>query len=246
MEFKRGQFYINDHHSSEFNVYMSERPKRTSSNRVIELRERAGNDSIVLDYAYYQNVEWSISCYAKVMQLDSVSNQEDLITHWLDMGKYSDFAYFFDKEYIYQAIVTSPPDFTGTRKNGNLIPFTFNISLRPFKESVFGRRSVELTNGLQLFNSKKYHSKPKINIWGTGDISFYVNDKEYKLKNVPENIIVDTLIEEAYQHHDKQLIRLDDKTLFDDFPLLPPGWITFKWTGKVAKIEIIPRWCTKV
>ena len=43
---------------------------------------------------------------------------EDEISFWLDMGNYSDFIVYFDEHYIYQAIVTSPPKFTGTRKAG--------------------------------------------------------------------------------------------------------------------------------
>ncbi len=43
----------------------------------------------------------------------------------------------FDEHYIYQAIVTSPPKFTGTRKKaGFLIPFEFTVSIRPFKKKI--------------------------------------------------------------------------------------------------------------
>lgn len=246
MEFKRGQFKINGLNSSEFNVYMSERPQRLSANRVIELRPRPGNHSLIVDHKYYQNVEWKIKCYSKVKYLDDVSSQEDLITNWLDAGSYSDFIYFFDREYIYRAVVTEPPVFIGTRKNGNLIPFEFGVSLQPFKESYVGRNPIELTNGKTIYNSKKYHSKPRIHILGTGDISFYINNEKYQLKNVPEDIIIDSQVEESFQYHNGEILFLDDRTLFKDYPLLPPGWMTFKWTGDVSKFELIPRWVTKV
>lgn len=246
MEFKRGQFSINGHHSSEFNVYMRDRPIRLSAGRVIELRERPGNDSIVIDYKHYRNAEWSISCYAKVKYLDDVSNQEDLIKEWLDMGSYSDFYYYFDKEYVYQAIVVGEPSFTGTRKNGNLIPFEFKISLRPLKEFIPGRNTKVLTKETTLINTRKYHSKPRIHILGRGDISFYINEIKYELKNVPEDIIIDSQIEESFQYQDGNILFLDDRTLFKDFPLLPPGTINLKYEGNVDKFEIIPRWVTKV
>lgn len=246
MEFKRGQFSINGHHSSEFNVYMRDRPVRLSAGRVIELRERPGNDSIVIDYKHYRNTEWSISCYAKVKYLDDVSNQEDLIKAWLDMGSYSDFYYYFDKEYVYQAIVVGEPSFTGTRKNGNLIPFEFTISLRPFKEFKPGRNVILLNNETKLHNREKYHSKPRIHIFGKGDISFYINEKEYKLKSIEKDIIVDSKIEESFQYINGKLKMLDNKTMFDDFPLLSPGWSKIRWIGNVEQLEIIPRWVTKV
>ncbi|HFM7178081.1 TPA: phage tail protein, partial [Enterococcus faecium] len=48
MQLKRGQFFINQHYSSEFNVYIQNRPASVSASRVIELREREGNDSIII------------------------------------------------------------------------------------------------------------------------------------------------------------------------------------------------------
>lgn len=246
MEFKRGQFKINGRHSSEFNVYMSERPQRLSASRVVELRHRPGNHSLVVDYGYYQNVEWSIKCYAKVRTLDEVSNHEDLITEWLDSSKYSDFYYFFDKNYIYQAMVVSPPNFNGTRKHGNLIPFDFRISLQPMKQTVSGRNAIDLKNNDLLSNSRKYHSKPRIKILGRGDISFFINKDEFKIKNVPEEIIIDSEVEESFQYHNGEVLFLDDRTIFKDFPLLYPGNNQIKWNGQVDKFEIIPRWVTKV
>lgn len=247
LEFKRGQFSINGHHSSEFNVYMRDRPVRVSAGRVIELRERPGNDSIVIDYKHYRNAEWSISCYAKVKYLDDVSNQEDLIKSWLDTSNYSDFSYFFDDEYIYQAVVVPGTlVFTGSRRTGNLIPFEFVISLQPMKETYVGRYPIEIKNKDTLVNIRKYHSKPRIHILGRGDISFYINEIKYELKNVPEDIIIDSQIEESFQYQDGNILFLDDRTLFKDFPLLPPGTINLKYEGNVDKFEIIPRWVTKV
>ena len=75
-----------------------------------------GNDSIAVDFAYYKNVERTITCYAKANTLQKFL-LEDEISFWLDMGNYSDFIVYFE-HYIYQAIVTSPPKFTGTRKAG--------------------------------------------------------------------------------------------------------------------------------
>lgn len=247
MEFKRGQFLINNHHSSDFNVYMSERPQRFSSTRVLELRPRPGNHSLIVDHSYHQNVEWKIKCYSKVRELRDVSNQEDLIKSWLDTSNYSDFSYFFDDEYIYQAVVVPGTlVFTGSRRTGNLIPFEFVISLQPMKETYVGRYPIEIKNKDTLVNIRKYHSKPRIHILGRGDISFYINEIKYELKNVPEDIIIDSQIEESFQYQDGNILFLDDRTLFKDFPLLPPGTINLKYEGNVDKFEIIPRWVTKV
>ena len=65
MVFKPGQFKINGLYSEEFNTYLRSRPQRLSAGRVIELKPRPGNDSIVVDFAYYKNVEWKILCNDK-------------------------------------------------------------------------------------------------------------------------------------------------------------------------------------
>ena len=93
---------------------------------------------------------------------------EDEISFWLDMGNYSDFIVYFDEHYIYQAIVTSPPKFTGTRKSGVLIPFEFTVSIRPFKKNRIGQYWISNPN--QLINTEKYPSEPIIQILGSGDI----------------------------------------------------------------------------
>ena len=77
MIIKRGQFFINGKGSSEFNVFMRNRPVSVSAGRVLELREREGNDSIIIDKAYYKNVDRKIDCYYKAPSIDDVQEWED-------------------------------------------------------------------------------------------------------------------------------------------------------------------------
>jgi len=241
---KPGQFKINGLDSEEFNVYLRSRPQRLSAGRVIELKPRPGNDSVVVDFAYYKNVEWKIQCNAKADSLESVSNLEDRIRSWLDMSNYSDFTYIFDAHYIYQAVVVSPPVFTGTHKDADWVPFEFTISLRPFKQSRTGLRW--LSNEKKIHNIEKYPSKPKIQVLGSGDISFWINDKKYELTNIGNEIIIDSLLEESYRIVDGILESQDNKTKFIDFPILPEGLTTIRWQGNVTEFRLMPRWWTKV
>ena len=242
MVFKPGQFKINGRTSREFNAYMRARPERISSGRVIELRERAANDSVVVEY--YKNVEWSIKCGAKANSFKELVFLEDEIKFWLDMNNYSDFEFQFDEQYIYQAIVVEPPRFTSTHKDGLWTHFDFKISIRPFKENRLGL--VWLNNVKKIFNMENYPSKPKIRIVGSGDISFWINDQKYELVNVGNEIIIDSRLEESYRVVDGVLEVQDHKTKFLDFPILPSGENNYRWSGKVTSFEILPRWCTKV
>ena len=242
--FKRGQFKINGQYSDDFNAVMTERPERISPGRVIELRPRPGSDSVVIDYQYYKNVVWNIKCYAKASSLDQVAHLEDRIRAWLDMSNYSDFIYQFDEHYVYQAVVVDDVKFTSNRLNGPMVRFEFAISLRPFKMSRTGLKW--LTNEPALINIEKYPSEPKIHIKGSGDISFWINEKRFDLKNVGNEIIIDSQLEESYRVVDGVMEIQDHKTTFKDFPVLPIGRSNFRWQGNVQQFNILPRWRTKI
>lgn len=242
--FKPGQFRINGLDSEEFDTYLVSRPQRITSGRVIEMRPRPGNDSVVIDYAHYPNVEWKIKCAARANAIEDVSHLEDRIRAWLDMSAYSDFIYHFDEHYIYQAIVIGPPIFNGTHKDGNWTPFEFIISLRPFKMSYTGLNWKKNEN--VLINIEKYPSKPKIHIIGSGDISFWINEKKFDLKKIENEIIIDSQLEESYKLTNSILEIQDYKTTFLDFPILPVGHCNFRWQGNVQEFNILPRWRTKV
>lgn len=246
MQFKRGQFLINGKYSEEFNAFIRNRPISTSASRVVELREREGGDSIVIDKAYHKNTSKKIECYYKAPSLEDVQEYEDRITAWLDMGNYSDFVVYYDPHYIYQAIVTEAPEFKGTRKTGNIVPFEFTVSLRPFKENRSGRDSKVRTVPFALINTEKYASKPLIKLTGSGDASFFINDKEFKLKQLDRELIIDSKIEESYRALDGALEHQDLVTAFLDFPELVPGRNDFRWTSNIKTFEITPRWCRKV
>lgn len=247
MIIKRGQFLINGKHSSEFNVFMRNRPVSSSAGRVIELRDREGSDSIIIDKAYYKNVERKIDCYYKAPSIDDVQEWEDRITAWLDMGSYSDFVTYYDEQYIYQAIVTDPPEFKGTRKTGNIVPFEFSVSLRPFKENRLGRQPILLNSTpCKITNEQKYPSKPLIKLTGSGDASFFVNNEEFKLKGLDTELIIDSVLEESYRKLGGAIEHQDQVTTFLDFPELKPGENIITWSSRIKSFELTPRWRRKV
>ncbi|OJG40346.1 hypothetical protein RV02_GL002434 [Enterococcus gilvus] len=226
---------------------MRNRPVSSSAGRVIELRDREGSDSIIIDKAYYKNVERKIDCYYKAPSIGDVQEWEDRITAWLDMGSYSDFITYYDEQYIYQAIVTDPPEFKGTRKTGNIVPFEFGVSLRPFKENRLGRQPILLNSTpFKITNEQKYPSKPLIKLTGSGDASFFVNNEEFKLKGLDTELIIDSALEESYRKLGGAIEHQDQVTTFLDFPELKPGENIITWSSRIKSFELTPRWRRKV
>ncbi|HEN1724973.1 TPA: phage tail protein, partial [Enterococcus faecium] len=138
------------------------------------------------------------------------------------------------------------PEFKGTRKTGNIVPFEFTVSIRPFKENYNGRFTIRQTETFEIYNPEKYSSKPLIKLSGSGDASFYINKDKYDLKSLDRELFIDSKLEEAYRKLDGNLEHQDQVTLFLDFPFLYPGKNEIKWTKNIHSFEIMPRWWRKV
>lgn len=139
------------------------------------------------------------------------------------------------------------PEFKGTRKTGNLVPFEFTVSIRPFKENRLGRLPIQLNSTpFKITNEQKYPSKPLIKLTGSGDASFFVNEEEFKLKALDKELIIDSFLEESYRVLDGKIEHQDHVTTFLDFPELKPGENTLTWTNRIKSFELTPRWRRKV
>ena len=151
-----------------------------------------------------------------------------------------------DPQHVYKAIVTSPPNFKGNRSTRKSIPFDLEMTLQPFKFDLNGLEKQEFVNNEILVNYKSYASKPLVKIYGEGNISIYFNKKEYKFTGVQGNIEIDSLEEEIYRIDNDLFINQSKNFLGSSFPTLLPGENEIYCTGNVTKVEIIPRWWTKI
>lgn len=246
-----GWFKIGDHWSEEFQMFLTKRPEKKKAQRMVTLDEVSGVNKLVLtDKGYYTNVEQTLECFYVSPDLRSVQFIEDLITSALDTrGKYVDFIPYYDPRYIYKVIVINNPTFSGDASGLRGIPFTFDVSLAPFKYRVGGERAIEIIKPQQLYNPERYESYPKIKIYGQGNISLFINNRETKLVDIEGTITVDSNedVMEVYKENSGNLINLHDKFVGrQNFPYLDSGMNQISWSGKVSKIEIEPRWQTKI
>ncbi len=182
--------------------------------------------------------------------MHSIQFVEDLITSALDTrGEYVDFIPYYDPRYIYKVVVINNPTFSGNISAMRGVPFTFDVSFAPFKYRVGGERAIEFNKPQQLYNPERYESYPLIKIYGQGNISVFINNRETKLKNIENTIIIDSNedIMEVYKENNGELINLHDNFVgSQNFPYLDSGMNQISWNGNVSKIEIEPRWQTKI
>ena len=97
---------------------------------------------------------------------------------------------------------------------------------------------VTITTGSTVVvNSGSVYSEPIIHVYGSGDITLIVNDAFIELEGVEDSIVLNSVIQEAYQGE-----TLLNEKMEGDFPLLKPGNNLISWSGDVSRVVIIPNW----
>lgn len=114
--------------------------------------------------------------------------------------------------------------------------FAVEFEVQPFGYDVFARTLVK-TAPFSLFNVGTFESEPIITIFGTGNITLYVNNQSISLKEITDKIVIDSEMQNAYSG----ATSLNHK-MSGDFPvlILEKNYIT--WIGNVTKLEIQPNW----
>lgn len=242
----KGQFEFKGKSSNGFSTSIETEPQIQSAERVFELRERPGNFDYIADFKYYRPVPLTLECFYKSTSRDDNWQLRDDISAWFDTGNYEDLNLYMDPQHLYKAIVTSPPNFKGNRATGKSVPFDVEMMLQPFKYDLFGLEKNTLFEGITLVNHKRYASKPYLKIYGEGAISIFINTQEFKMIGVQGNIEIDSLEQEVYRYDRELLISQSKNYLNPNFPLFLPGENKISWKGNVSKIEVIPRWWTKI
>ncbi|EAC9697734.1 phage tail protein, partial [Listeria monocytogenes] len=91
-------------------------------------------------------------------------------------------------------------------------------------------------------------SDPKLKIYGNGNINIFINNRKTTFLNV-ENVIEidsDPDVMEVFKEESGVLINQHQKFVRQNFPILDPGFNDISWNGNVTKIELEPRWQTKI
>lgn len=245
-----GVFELNKRVSSEFPCFIQHRPKKVKAQRVVDLTESTGvNGAIPFDKKYYKNALMDLDCFYLVSDIEEIQFIEDLITEWLDTrGQYVDFIAYWDPEYIYQVMVINDPEFSGTRNTKLGVPFSFSLSVKPFKLKIRGQDEIILTEPSEIYNPERYESDPEIKIIGNGDITVTINNENFECKDVKGHIIInsDPEIKEVYREVDGIPINENYKYRTREFPKLKPNKNNISFTGNVSQIEVKGRWQTKI
>ena len=114
--------------------------------------------------------------------------------------------------------------------------FVVEFEVHPFGYDVF-EQTITKTAPFSLFNIGTVDSEPIITIFGTGNITLYVNNQSISLKEIAGSITIDSEMQNAYNG----AASMNNK-MSGEFPILSLGENHITWLGNVTKLEIQPNW----
>lgn len=222
-----------------FGIYIQKKNSFDSPERDLNFQSVPGrNGDIIVDNGRYKNISlsYTIAVISKSKFIYSVAELKD----WLIPNiSYHCLYDSYDTEHYRLAALSGGLAIEQKLFNYGTAKIKFNC--KPFRYSFFGDRIVTLTqSGSIIKNREQYSSLPYMCIFGSGDITVYINDKVFYFYDVDEYVEIDSDMMNCF----KNTVNLNSKMQSDDFPILEAGENIISWTGSVSKLEIKPRWRT--
>ena len=210
---------------------VANRPAIPTAKRKLKKIPVPGRDGDLTKFEGYEDVQLPIDF--NILEDRNIKGDIRKIKAWLmnkDVLSFSDDPDYFRKiKNVDIGNVDNEVEFYGS--------FTADFLLGPFEYQK--TISKAYTNSpVTLTNPGTYFSQPLIKIKGTGTVVLTVNNVGITLKNLTDEIILDSELGEAY----KGLTTNMNENMSGPFPLFVPGINKISWTGAVTKIEIDERW----
>lgn len=141
------------------------------------------------------------------------------------------------REYTYIGYVSDAP--TMTIINEQRATVTINLNCKPFLMRTDGLIFRNVPN--IVTNTEIYNSQPVFHIIGSGDYILTINDIDYKLFGVDDEIFIDSenyLIYKSLNENRSTVAQFPN----NDFPILKAGTNHISLTGNFSKFEYKPNW----
>ena len=116
----------------------------------------------------------------------------------------------------------------------NTISVTF--TLEPFKYDIYDKTMI-LTKSEKIYYMGNAKGKPKLKIYGSGNIELTINSETIQIKNIDEYVELDSKFLLCLNKN-QQSKSID---MSGGFPILTKGINNISWTGNVTKIELLKR-----
>lgn len=213
-------------------LVVKKRPNIPTPERVINTIHIQGrNGELTEDQGTYRDITISIEFFFK--DYNNFNKKCRCIKAWL--LNVTDKTLFFSDDNDIFYIVKSVNFADIERSMKTMGRFNVDFICAPFE--YLRDDNINIDTPTNIYNPGTFYSEPQLKIYGTGDITLRINDKNIILKGISNYIILETEIQEAYIEGASQ-----NNKMTGEFPIFEVGDNNISWTGNISKIEIIPRW----
>lgn len=137
----------------------------------------------------------------------------------------------------YKARIANQIPFEKVLRGNPHCSFSVNFRCFPFWYANDVADITLTTSGQFVTNPGSVYADPIITVYGSGDITLMVGATIVELEGVPDSIVIDSVLKEAYKG-----TTLMNEYMTGDFPVLKPGANAVSWTGTVTRVVIQPNW----
>lgn len=137
----------------------------------------------------------------------------------------------------WEAIVTEPPSWSIT--NATTAQVTITLTCKPFLKRNDGGQWYPVKD--TEVNTEVFSAQPLWHIVGNGDFTLTINDIDYKLNGVDDEIYIDSERFLIYKSKKENRAAKAD-FLNHNFPELLPGKNNIKLSGNSTRFEFKPNW----
>jgi prophage pi2 protein 43 len=158
-----------------------------------------------------------------------------------DRTSYEEWQLSMLEPYRFIGYVADPP--TISISNSILATVNFTLTVKPFVMQYDGLiwRDVPQT----VINHEQYSSQPTFHIVGSGDFILMINDLQYKLTNIDDEVYIDS--ENCLVYKSKTQNRANCVSFpNNDFPELTSGVNKISLSGNYSKFEYQAKWRRKL
>ena len=225
-----GWFRFKETDSREYGILISSVPERVRpERRVKEIKIPGRSGNLTQDEETYDAYVISMECSTRG------SDRMDEIITWLNGA--GDLTLSTEPDKVYQASIYNKISISDQIYLYN--SFLLQFKVQPFKYNI-NPFADELTLTAQTIirNGGTVYSEPIITVYGSGDITLTINEKDFPLYSVDGSITIDSEMMEVFKGTANQNSKYGGET----FPRLEVGENAISWTGNVSRVEIQPKW----
>jgi len=219
----------------DYGIIINTRPTIPAPKRRVSYIDVPGRHSrLIYDEGTFEDITIGLECAVK--DKENLALKIDEIKAWLFGTGESDLIFSFQSDRKYRAQVVNSIDFSQVYKYTSRFPILFNC--RPFKYAVQNSTLTITESGTSVTNPGTIESEPIITVYGLGDITLTINERNIELKDLTSKIILNTALQDAYDENGNSM----NSKMIGEFITFVPGNNQIQWTGNVEKIEVLPNW----